>query len=140
MLIVADTSPLNYLILIGVIDLLPAIYNEICVPEAIITELCDPGAPLAVRAWAKTPPAWLKILPTPQPLPDFKLDWGESAVIQLAITLKADRVLIDEALGRQVATGHGLNVLGTLGVLVAAARLGLIDLKTGLSQIGRAHV
>jgi len=39
MLVVADTSPLNYLILIDLIDLLPRLYGEIAVPQAVMHEL-----------------------------------------------------------------------------------------------------
>jgi predicted nucleic acid-binding protein len=42
-LVVADTSPLNYLILIDAIDVLPQLYGVIVVPGQVIVELVDPG-------------------------------------------------------------------------------------------------
>jgi len=43
--VVADTSPLNYLILIEAIDLLPRLYRRIVIPVEVLTELLDKGAP-----------------------------------------------------------------------------------------------
>lgn len=62
MIVVADTTPLNYLILIDQIDILEALYGRILVPHAVQEEMLDPNAPPNVRAWAKDPPHWLEIL------------------------------------------------------------------------------
>jgi predicted nucleic acid-binding protein len=57
MLVVADTSRINYLILIQHELLLPALYTHVIVPPAVHHELQDPETPLAVRAWIVHPPA-----------------------------------------------------------------------------------
>jgi predicted nucleic acid-binding protein len=49
-LVVADTGPLNYLVLIGAIDLLPKLFETVLVPQAVCDELCHRVAPAAVRA------------------------------------------------------------------------------------------
>jgi predicted nucleic acid-binding protein len=49
MIIVSDTSPINYLILIGQIDLLPALFKQIVIPEAVYDELSDSAAPQLVQ-------------------------------------------------------------------------------------------
>jgi predicted nucleic acid-binding protein len=49
MIIVADTSPLNYLVQIAAEHLLPALYGRILIPPQVLAELCDPGAPDMVR-------------------------------------------------------------------------------------------
>ena len=54
------------------------------------------------------------------------LDPGEAAAISLASELNADRLLIDERLGRRIATQYGLKVRGILGILVNAKEEGLI--------------
>ncbi len=56
MIVVADTSPLNYLVLIGHIDILARIYAEVLVPQTVLDELQDSDAPAEVRAWVSAPP------------------------------------------------------------------------------------
>jgi predicted nucleic acid-binding protein len=57
----------------------------------------------------------------------FELDRGEKQTIILARKNNADRVIIDERIGRRVAEYLGLDVTGTLGILVKAKRTGLIS-------------
>jgi len=59
MIAVADASPLCYLVLIGEIDLLPKIFLQVAVPEAVVAELLHEDAPEVVRNWASTLPAWI---------------------------------------------------------------------------------
>jgi len=47
--VVADTSPLNYLILVGEIGILSQLYERVVVPEEVYAELRDAGAPRAVQ-------------------------------------------------------------------------------------------
>ncbi len=49
-LVVADTSPLRFLVEIGCQELLPALYDRVLVPEAVIEELAQPRTPAAVSA------------------------------------------------------------------------------------------
>lgn len=58
---------------------------------------------------------------------DLGLDPGETAAILLAEALGAKVVVMDERRGRSVATGRGLSVIGTLGVLAGARRAGAVD-------------
>jgi predicted nucleic acid-binding protein len=60
-LVVADTGPLNYLVLIGDIELLPKLFGRVLAPQAVCDELADRDAPAAVRAWAAQRPAWLEV-------------------------------------------------------------------------------
>jgi uncharacterized protein len=54
------------------------------------------------------------------------LDPGEAEAITLAIELSADRLPIDERLGRNIATNYGLKLRGLLGVLINAKQQRLI--------------
>jgi hypothetical protein len=51
-LVIADTSPINYLLLIGHIDIRPALFDKVILPAAVWDELKHPKAPPVVRSWA----------------------------------------------------------------------------------------
>jgi predicted nucleic acid-binding protein len=135
-LVIADTGPVNYLILIGHIDLLPRLFQRVILPTAVEEELGDFGAPAEVRAWIGSPPAWLEIMETPGPGPATLGD-GEAAVIALAVSLHADLVLIDERKGAHIARSQGLRVTGTLGLLELAAQSGLVDFAEAVERLRR---
>jgi hypothetical protein len=77
MLVVADTSPLNYPVLIGHEAILPALYARVLIPPAVLTDLRQARTPEAVRAWVAQPPAWLEVRP---PLLTFFLADGQLLV------------------------------------------------------------
>lgn len=52
MIVVADTSPLNYLVRIDAIDILPKMYGEVVAPHVVLSELTAEGSPPIVAAWA----------------------------------------------------------------------------------------
>ena len=64
-----------------------------------------------------------------------ELDLGERAAIALAASVHADLLLIDDAAGRAEAKRRNLRATGTLGVLRAAAELGLIDVPNVVSRL-----
>lgn len=136
MIVVSDTSPLNYLILINAIDVLPKLFDEIHAPPAVMAELQHARTPPAVKAWAQQPPPWLRITaPTkPRRSPPL-LDPGEEAALDLAEELRAAAVLIDERKGRRIARERGFAAIGTLTVLELAARSGWVDLPAALSAL-----
>jgi hypothetical protein len=68
MLVVADTSPLNYLVLIQHDSLLPALYERVMVPPAVLADLQQPRTPPTVRIWVAAPPAWLAVQRPREPL------------------------------------------------------------------------
>ncbi len=129
MIVVADTSPLNYLIQIDCIHLLQPLYGNIVVPFGVLEELSVPGSPAVVRLWAIDRPDWIDVrTPSSQPDADLVLlDKGEREAIQIAVELHADRLLMDERRGRVEAERRGLTATGTLGVLLAAGKLQLVD-------------
>ena len=53
MIVVSDTSPLNYLILVGCIDVLPQVFGQVYVPSSVIIELGHPRSPEPVRTWGR---------------------------------------------------------------------------------------
>ena len=60
MIVVADTSPINYLLLIKEIDILPKMYGKVVIPRAVHEVLLRVVAPEIVRAWIGEAPFILK--------------------------------------------------------------------------------
>jgi hypothetical protein len=55
MIVIADTTPLNYLVLIEQAEILPQLYNRVFIPPAVWEEFQRPETPSAVRAWIAHP-------------------------------------------------------------------------------------
>lgn len=138
MIVIADTSPLNYLILIGEAEVLWRLYGRVVIPEAVWRELQNPQAPPAVAEWLAQPPAWLVVTGSPVP-PDPGLRFlgeGEREAITLALQHRQDAlVLMDEGYGRREASRRNLRITGTLGVLNDAASRGWIDLPSAFQRL-----
>ncbi len=137
--VIADTGPIHYLILIGQVALLPALFTRVIIPEAVRNEMLDPKTPIAVRQWITAPPEWFQVLPDPAvPIQDLtldELDDGERAAIQLALSMQAALLLMDDRAGVYAARHRGLIVTGTLGVLRLAAIANLVNLKEALNSL-----
>src|SRR5947209_8162696 len=124
MMVVADAGPLHYLILIEAVDVLEPLYLRVLLPRAVSSELLAANAPRPVRDWMAQRPTWCEIRPDLPPDPTLGfLDAGEQAAIALALSLQADRLLIDERAGRAEAERRHLPVTGTVGVLAEAHRV-----------------
>lgn len=135
-IVVADTGPLHYLILIGQIDVLPQLFGAVAVPATVAGELRHPHAPNAVRAWAASPPPWFAVHDDPvEPASLRRLDSGERAAIALAHALGAGLLLLDDRAGAAAARGQGFRVTGTIGVLVDAARQELLHLDAAFAAL-----
>ncbi|NJO75752.1 MAG: DUF3368 domain-containing protein [Leptolyngbyaceae cyanobacterium RM1_406_9] len=144
MIVVSNTSPIFYLSTIGHLDLLRQLYDEIIIPTMVfneITNIGNTGASARVvptLSWIKTQSAtdqeFVNTLRT-------ELDPGEAEAIAVAVDLNADRLLMDERLGRVTAMRVGLQVTGVLGILIAAKHNNLIQevkplLDTLIEQVG----
>src|SRR6266516_2693994 len=129
MLVVADNTPINYLVLIGQINLLASLYEQVVIPSAVAAELRHPKAPAVVQTWVANLPPWCAIRQA-QGQPDealMQLDPGEREAIVLAQELGAGAFLTDDLEGRAEAIQRGIAVTGTLGILERAALRALID-------------
>lgn len=125
-LTVTNTTPIISLAGLDHLWILEHVVERLVVPLEVWIELAaDPTMP---------EPALLARLPNVEyrPLPLLRLpeteglDDGERAAITLAKSLNAAAVLVDETAGRKVAKQLGLNVRGTLGLLLEAKRMGLV--------------
>ena len=137
MIVVADTSPLNYLIRLGHPDVLNKIYGEVLVPHAVLMEMQHEDAPTEVRAWASAPPPWLEerqVEQVDESLP-VELGAGEREAITLALEVRADVLLIDERAGRKEAEERQIKVAGTLAVLLQASLRGYFELPEAMNRL-----
>lgn len=118
--VVADASPLIAFAQIGQLPVLEALFATLVVPSAVAREITPsvPRQPWIVER-QPTQPLALQVL-------QARLGAGESEAISLALELRVERVVVDEKAARHLAQALGLNVIGTLGVLLAAKRKGLI--------------
>ena len=138
MIVIADSSPLRYLILLDCSQLLHQLYGRVVMPDEVAGELSSSGAPVQVRDWMATRPTWVDVVEaSPEAVATVTddLDPGERAAIALATTLSADLLLIDDAEGRQEARRRHLRITGTLGVLRTAAEQGLVDVPVVLARL-----
>jgi len=137
MLVISDTSPICYLVLIGEINLLYQLYTQVLIPQVVQEELLNEKSPIAVQTWINNPPDWLIIKNIDISFSEdlAVLDPGETAAILLAQQENASLIIIDDGLGRKIANNRGLKVTGLLGVLDQAASQNLVDLPCVISRL-----
>jgi predicted nucleic acid-binding protein len=140
-IVVSDTSPICYLVLIEAINLLPQLYGQIIIPQAVYSELGASGAPPTLQEWINNSPAWL-IVDSVEVVNDeslTSLDFGERHAIFLAEKLKAELIILDEREARKVAASKDLKVIGLLGVLYQAALRDFIDLAESIERLRKTN-
>jgi predicted nucleic acid-binding protein len=82
--VVSDTGPVNYLLQIEHIVLLPQLVGRVWAPQAVVTELTDRAAPDLVRRWMAHVPDWFLVQEPSSPLGPMAGGAGERAAIALA--------------------------------------------------------
>jgi len=135
----SNTTPFIALSSIGRLDLLPTMFGQIHVVDEVIDE-CATGGMIAVAPLREL--HWIVPEQNPQqPAPHvlLELDKGEKSTLQAALTHRADLVLMDEKIGRNMAEYLGLKVSGTLGVLLKARKAGLIASFRDAAEFMRAQ-
>ncbi len=121
-MIICDTSPICYLILIDQVDILPQLFEVITIPIGVKDELVAEQSNEAIQSWALAPPSWVNIQPVPQLIENLppKLGLGEREAISLAVNLQSDLIILDDWEARQAALAQGLTITGLLGRAIAA--------------------
>ncbi len=130
MIVVADTTPLISLLKINRLDLLRNLFGEVYIPKAVFDELTV-NPDFTDEAEIVRNCDFISI----QNVNDREvslfrrttgLDLGESEALVLTDSIKADLILIDEIRARQIARTIGFNIMGTVGILRAAYKEGLV--------------
>jgi predicted nucleic acid-binding protein len=130
-IVISDTSALTNLAAIQHLHLLPQLYNQVTIPEAVYRELAGIAPPVPGTLEVQSA-SWLEVRQVVNRSAvellqyEVRLDLGESEAIALALELNADLLLIDERRGRAEADRMGLRIIGLLGILVEAKHQNLI--------------
>lgn len=126
---VSNTSPLLYLHRIGVLEWLPKLFSEICIPNAVVLELQE-GQRRGYDVPNPSDYAWLQIV-EPQSVPSewlsLDLGAGELAAMALALENPNQIILLDDTLARRIAQAAGLKVWGTLKILLESKSQGMSE-------------
>lgn len=126
MTVVSDTTAISNLLHIGQLHLLKALFGKVLLPEQVLNEL------LAVTGFeeAIAKADYIEVVECPTILSTLlnneTLDEGERAAISYAVNNGVDLLIIDELNGRKAATVLDLKIIGTIGILIAAKRKGII--------------
>jgi len=126
---ISNTSPLLYLYRIGAINWLPKLFDEVWIPEAVRNEL-SAGRNKGYDVPNPDEYAWLSVVdPKSMPSEWLALDLGVGEIAAMALALENPKriVLLDDMLARRTAQVAGLQVWGTLKVLLEAKSQGLVE-------------
>ena len=145
MIVVSDATPIISLAKLEMLHILSRLYDEVLLPKAVYDEVCR-NQTFAVEAAAIQKCIFVKvrIVKCEQSVKFLRatgLDLGESEAIVLADSLADSLLLMDERKGRQIALNMGIQIIGTLGILLHAKRLGLVPhIKPLLDTLLRANI
>ncbi len=127
--LVCDTTVLLYLGRIDCIDLLPALFSQLYVPDVVMLEL-DMGRLLRPGTVDPRDFDWITPITVAQEtvdaLPPNRLGAGERAVIAYAHSQQGCLAGLDDLQARHLAESLGLEVAGTPGILLRARQSNLL--------------
>ncbi|MBM3130653.1 MAG: DUF3368 domain-containing protein [Chloroflexi bacterium] len=126
--VICNTSPIQYLYQLGMLDVLPKLSSKIIIPPAVTDEIAV-GKNLGVSLPDLGTLDWVTIRrpASESALPLITdLGEGETEVLMLALELRDSVVILDDDLARRVAKALKIRHTGTLGVLLDAKRAGLV--------------
>ena len=124
--VISDTSPIQYLYQLNLLELLPTLYDEIIIPQAVELEL-DTGKSLGISLPNIDSLPWITIRESlsGEILPLVtELGMGEREALALAIEIPDSLVILDDALGRRYARLLRVQFTGTLGILLKGKQVG----------------
>lgn len=127
MIIIADSSPLISLATIDKLELLEDYFDEVYVPYAVYKEVSAYDKPFSEKLKKYLENRVLNVENQYMvSVLNERIDLGEAEAITLAFEKKADFIILDDLKARKTAIRNGLNVIGTLGLLLEAKKEGKI--------------
>lgn len=122
MTVICNATPLINFAAINRLDILQAMFSQVVIPQAVYNETTGSSLPGSQSVLEAIASGWLQVYTIsaiPAEIPT-ELDKGEREAIALALEISEQRILLDEREARQVAQRLGLQVIGTLGILLLA--------------------
>jgi len=130
MIVVSNATPLIGLAMTERFDLLQKLFGRITIPQAVYDEVVTEGGQ-RFGAQEVSDAAWIELVEVKDRLAvevlADDLGKGESETIVLAREMGADWVLVDERLARRKLDALGIPTIGTLGILLKAKEVGLLQ-------------
>lgn len=122
MTVICNTTPLINFAAINRLDILQAMFGQIVIPQAVYHETTGSSFPDSQVVLQAIASGWLQVSRVSTIASEIspELDRGEREAIALAIETGEQRILLDEREARQIAQSFGLQVIGTLGILLLA--------------------
>ncbi len=127
--LVANASPLIFLSRVNGYDwLLSLSLESVIVPEPVIAEIEAGSDGAEVLAQIRRYERFMVVAgrEVAQVVAAWDLGAGETHVINQCLQSPGSTALLDDRLGRQCSQSLGIRPIGTLGVVLAAKRLGLV--------------
>ena len=127
--VIVNSTPMIALSKIGRLNILKKLYSEVTIPQAVFDEVtAKEDSPCRQ---IKDNSEWIKVIPVGESSDDrmykSRLHAGEVEVMKLARQNPvADLVIIDDNEAKKTAKFLGLNVTGTIVVLIKAKKEGAI--------------
>ena len=139
--VICNTTPLQYLHQIGSLELLKHLYQQLVVPQAVVSELRQ-GKLRGVDVPSVETLEWISVQ-TVSTVDLLRvpagLDAGEREVLALALAEHDPLLILDDAAARNQAQALGIRFTGTIGVLIKAKHTGLIPaVRPRLDQLDHA--
>jgi predicted nucleic acid-binding protein len=128
--VISDTSCLIALERIGKLEVLKLLFAKVLITEEVRIE------------FGQAIPDWIVVVKNQNTSKFFELhkvlDSGEASSIAFAFGVENSILIIDEVKGRKVAAENGLEIIGTLGLLLLAKKRGLAeDLEQVLKDLNK---
>jgi len=140
--VISDTSPIQYLHQVDLLDILAKLYGRITIPQAVADELSQ-GRALGINLPDLSLLPWIGVgqVRDGALLPMVTdLGGGEREALAMALETPGALLLLDDALARRYARMLGLVFTGTLGVLLRAKEAGLVPaLQPVLERLETLH-
>lgn len=137
--IVSNTGPVLHLAQARSLSLLE-LAGEVHIPRAVDAEIGEHEP-----NWASQRPDWIVLDPVIPPYAEESAAWqeaglldaGEAEAIALARQIRADWLLTDDSAARLFGQAFGLEVHGSLGVVLWAAAVGHLDRADAQAALDR---